>query len=128
MIISNISIDQLNKALELTNKEFDNNAIYNRFQQLSKSRFRVTLKVKDLHKPGSRLGFSLTSKGNHRHIPSACWHLYGRFIDIIFELEPKARVQANGNVFYSYNWEWIDRNIGSMMNPFYYSEACECGL
>lgn len=45
MIIRNVNGETYLKALELTSKMYNNNVIWNNYQQISKTTFRVTLKV-----------------------------------------------------------------------------------
>ena len=54
---------------------------------------------------------------------AACWHAFGYFLDALgtaYVRVPGYSGPANGH-------GWQDRNIGSIMNPFMYSEACDCG-
>ncbi len=108
--------EDLRKALELTNKEFDGNVIFNRLDFPT-----FTLKVKDSKGKGARRGDS------GRRLINACWHVHGTFFDKLFEVNPDAYVISQGNKITASEGNWVDRNIGSMMNPLYYSEACECG-
>jgi len=80
--------------------------------------------------PGSRINAI-----DGRHICAACWHAHGRFFDALFDIAPDARVFSS---FYKridgtyHGWiskeggNWIDGQIGSMMNPAMMSESCEC--
>lgn len=126
MIIRKVSRTDLERALEKTNEKYDNNVIWNNFQQMHATTYRVTLKVKDSHGKGSRLGQHLTSRGNHRHLISACWHVHGDFFDNLFEINPNAIVEAMDKTITIQGGNWQDSNIGSYMFPLYYSEACEC--
>ena len=131
MIIKNTSYNELQKALELTNKLYDNNITWNNFRQENNkgTRFRVTLKCKDSKKAGHRLGFpySRTSgEEKQRRLISACWHVHGDFFDALLDLNPEIEIQVATHKINKDGGNWQDRNIGSMMRPLYYSEACEC--
>lgn len=121
-MIINATHEDIQKALDTANKEFDNNLEFNNFQRLSDMRHRVTLRVKSSKGKGARLGFSRTNKGNRRHLINACWHAHGTFFD---SLPTDTRIQTAGVVTYP-GESWQDRNIGSIIEPLYFSEACDC--
>ncbi len=124
MRISNTNLDAIIVALAKTNAKFGGNVRFRRFEPANKAGtiFEATLRVNDIHSPGARLAQSTTSKGNHRHLSNACWHVHGTFFDA---LNPEAIIYAGGLKIRPGD-TWNDRNIGSMMQPMYYSEACEC--
>ena len=121
MRYSKCSMDDLVNALQKINQKYDDNIIFNRFD-----REGFTLRVNDSKGPGHRLGFPDHDTGKQRRIVSACWHVHGDFFDALFSLVPNAVIHATGNRIDQHQGNWIDRNIGSMINPMYYSEACEC--
>ncbi len=133
MIIKNVTRQQLDKALEATNKEFKDNIIYNEIVPINnkQTRFRMTLRVKDSHGKGARLGFYQNpNTGNRRHLINACWHVHGTYFDNLLKIAPESEIKAGELTIYktingTFN-NWQDRNIGSIMNPLYFSEACEC--
>ena len=125
MIIKNVSGEDLSKALAKVNEKYDNNVIWNNYQKEG-NRFRVTLRVIDSHGKGARLSQSTTSKGNRRHLISACWHIHGDFFDELLNINQNAIIQTSITTIDKHGGNWTDRNIGSMINPLYYSEACEC--
>jgi len=61
MKISNVTAKDLSVALEEVNKKFDNNVIWNNYEQLNKkgTRFNVTLKVLDSRGKGARRGYPI---------------------------------------------------------------------
>jgi len=126
MIIRNVTQEDLEKALTLVNRLYANNIMFNNFKQLSRNSFRVTLRVKSSKKAGHRIGFS------GRRIISACWHVHGWFYEILLKLNPKAVIKTHNRKIYvepetgAIVNNWIDWNIGSMIKPLYYSEACDC--
>ena len=117
-MIINTNRETLDKALERTNREFEGNVIYNRIDRLSDNRHRVTLKVKDSKAPGARRGYT------GRRMISACWHAHGVFFD---SLPEGTKIHTGGQTVHAGD-AWQDRNIGSIVYPMMYSEACDCGI
>lgn len=119
-------IEDLTNALTAVNVVFDENIKFKRFDRIGKT-FHVTLTVKNSRNPGSRIGF------NGRRVCSACWHVYGMFFDELMKLNNDIVIIAMGEKIGSVSklgWEkrgnWKDRNIGSVMTPMMYSDACDC--
>jgi hypothetical protein len=124
--------EQIESALNETNKIFEDNILFNRFEQKGKN-FNVTLKTKNARGKGSRLGFpqydwttkEIIKPGKHMAI--ACWHVYGVFFDQLFKQNEGIEIVSNGEKITAFNsGNWNDRNIGSQVFPLYYSEACDC--
>lgn len=138
MIAKNTTRDQLEQALAKINADkFENNITWRRAPEVLNSagtRHRFTLRAVDSKGKGGRLGHPhsswTTRKGEaykQRRIgQSACWHAHGHFFDALFEIAPDAVILAGAQTITKDAGNWEDRNIGSMMEPFYYSEACEC--
>jgi len=110
-------------ALKCANKKFDNNLIFKRFETIGYTRDgieknRVTLTVKSSRDAGGRRGLS------GKRVAAACWHAHGTFFD---HLPHGTKIEANGEKYQAGD-PWVDRNIGSLYQPMYYSEACECYL
>lgn len=126
MIIRKVTEKDLIQALKTINKRYKNNIIFNRLDQKTNTTFNVTLKCKDSKKPGHRLGFYRTSTGKQRHLINACWHVHGYFFEALLEINPEARIKAGTLYINRDGGNWQDRNIGSVMYPLMYSEACEC--
>ena len=132
--IRNATREQIERAMQETNKTFEDNIIFNRFDQTGKN-FNVTLKTKDSHKKGSRLGFPQYDYATKKiikpgkHMAVACWHVYGTFFDNLFKENLEIVIISNGEKITSTNGgNWNDRNIGSQVFPLLYSDACECDL
>lgn len=122
MYIKNVTQKDLDKALKIVNKKFSNNVIWNNFKQLSKNRFQITLRVKSSKEPGHRVSAKSFPTDKQKRLISACWHVHGEFFDAL----PKdAEIRAR-NLVIKPGDAWNDCNIGSMMFPTYFSEACEC--
>jgi len=117
--IGKATYQEISQAIEATSARFNHNIESNRFEQDGKT-FFVTLKAKDSHGEGARIGF------NGRALPNACWHVYGTFFDELFRANPSIVVVAMGRKITKDAGNWVDSNIGSMMSPLYYSEACHC--
>jgi hypothetical protein len=132
MIIRKVTEKDLNQALKIVNKRYKNNIIFNRLDQKTNTTFNVTLKCKDSKKPGHRLGFKnidwATGKqiGKQRRLINACWHVHGYFFEALLEINPEARIKAGTLYINRDGGNWQDRNIGSVIYPLMYSEACEC--
>ena len=128
MVVKNITSKQLTEAVAELNTSYDNNIRFNNREVLNNkgTRHRFTIRVKDSHGTGSKLGHSRNINGEHRRTSSACWHTHGDLLDILFKINDECEVRSGGKLITSDNGNWEDRNIGSMMVPMYFSEACEC--
>jgi hypothetical protein len=120
MIARNTNVAEMEQALLDINLLFDNNVKWE-YITIGRSNIKFRLRVKDSRKKGARRGHT------GRRLINACWHVHGEFFDALFKINPNATIQAAGTGIITNNsGNWIDRNIGSMMYPLYYSEACEC--
>lgn len=123
MIARGCTINQLEEALTIVNKKYEGNIAWKRPpENLSKNSVRFTLRIKDSRKAGGRRGFN-----GQRIGISACWHVHGDFFDALFSVCPTALVSSAGKKITLDYGNWEDRNIGSIEEPLYYSEACDCG-
>ena len=110
---------QLHDALKHVNTLFSDNIVFKSGPTQTGNRQQFTLTVKDSSAPGGRLSHT----GNR--VSAACWHVHGRFFEYLFSdgveliIAGDKRMQSNLD-------NWQDWNIGSMMQPMYYSEACNC--
>ncbi len=125
MKIKNATSEQIRKALTIINKKYKGNVTFNRFDRTGNI-YNVTLKVKNSRGRGARLGFYPTSTGKRRHLTSACWHVHGDFFDALLRINPEVVIRTADKKVDKWGGNWQDWNIGSMMSPMYYSEACEC--
>jgi hypothetical protein len=119
MKIRNVTSAEIESALQKTNERFEDNIIFNRFDYVGKN-FQVTLKVKSAKGAGARVGFI------GRAMISACWHVYGTFIEELFIVNPSCVIVSMGNKIDINGGNWVDKNIGSQINPLMYSDACHC--
>jgi len=145
MLIKNATKTEIESALAEVNKQFEDNIIFNRFDSANRkqTRWNVTLKVQDSKKAGHRRGFPRFTGFNtppdwnkRRRMPYACWHVHGTFFDKLFEIAPLAAVRSGSSLANPNRSEngwitidggnWQDRDIGSVMNPYWFSDACDC--
>jgi hypothetical protein len=125
MLVRNCTYGDLHKALDTVNERYSGNVQFAGSLDQAGNAIRFTLKVVDSKAPGHRLGFR-DANGKQRRMASACFHVHGYFFVALFDLAPSASIRA-GDVTVTKGHEWdSDRNIGSIMEPMYYSEACEC--
>jgi len=119
MEFRNVSEIELKEALRLLNAEYKGNITFNRFD-IERSLIRATLRVIDSKKVGSRLSYS------GRRLTSACWHVHGRFFEIVLKINPNAKITTSFARIDKNGGNWEDKDIGSMINPLMFSEACQC--
>jgi len=92
------------------------------------------LSVKDCKGPGHKLGFTITKSGRRRRLSAACWHVFRDVIQGIYDTDTDAKVKTsianytNKENFMGWYEDTGNINIGSMMEPLYFKDACECGL
>jgi len=127
MQIMNTKKEDIDKALALTNKVFNGNVVFKRFDSGARGMSHtVTLTIKDSNADGGRRGYNFRKDGERTRVHSACWHVHGVFMDSVFINNPKARIRALGRIITAEDGNWEDSNIGSYFNPLMHSEACEC--
>ena len=115
MLILNVTREELERALEAANLQFEGNLEFTKLEQAERG-WRVRLGVKGYDGPGYRRS---TSGRRMRH---ACWHAHGVFFDC---LPPQAVIRAGRFTIHPGD-PWLDWNIGSQIVPLYLSEACDC--
>lgn len=122
MKAKNCTMGNLQDALNQINIKYQGNIRFKSIETKGKQ-IDFTLTVIDSHKPGHRRGF------NGQRVSAACWHAHGDFFDALIELNPQAVIVSRSidTVIDCNGGNWQDRNIGSQMNPLYFSEACDCG-
>lgn len=106
---------EIEKALRVTNLFFEGNLLFAKLEP-HRHYCDVRLRVANSRGKGARRGYS------GRRITSACWHAHGSFIDA---LPLATKVVTSLGTTYPDN-AWQDTNIGSVMRPMMYSEACLC--
>jgi len=119
MIARNTTIEEMERALKEVNKKYEDNITWNRFEKQGKA-IRFTLRCKDSKKAGHRRGF------HRQRLVSACWHVHGHFFEELMKINENAVIFAGNRKIDKYGGNWQDWNIGSILNPVYYSQACDC--
>ena len=116
----NCTIKDLEKALVMVNKKYHKNVCFKNIEQSGRM-VTFTLRVNNSRDKGARISHS------GRHIPAACWHVHGDFFESLFKIKPEAVIVSQGNKKITKDsGNWQDWNIGSIIYPMFYSEACEC--
>lgn len=122
MLVRHVTSDQLYKALRKTNESYDGNIVFKRSPEKFGMRIRFTLTVNSTSKPGHRLGFQ------GQKVSAACWHVHGKFFDNLFAINPDAEILSNGQKITASHGNWVDRNLGVIDKPVFYSKLCECNI
>jgi hypothetical protein len=136
MLIRNVQFEQVQKAAEKVGVRVIE------WRPVSRAgrgayRFRLGLGAeRDYQRLSASTGRGPNGAG-HR-IAAVCWHGHRDFYRALFRIAPEARVQTTltrgferGHRYYTAeNFERVyqetDRNIGSLMSPMAFSEACTC--
>ena len=102
------------------------------FDQVSGNCWRVKLKLGS-SKKYQRLGFSRNKDGSRKKVNAVCWHGYRDFLIELYNISGNnfrvVTAQAtynNKEDFYSTYPATGQNNIGSMVDPLPYEEACNC--
>lgn len=122
MKAKNVTIEAMQAALVQVNKRYNGNVEFESVVPKGKH-IEFTLRVKSSFEAGHRLGFT------GRRMPKACWHVHGHFFDALLKLAPDAVIISRGwpgGVISRDGGNWQDCNIGSLVQPLMFSEACEC--
>lgn len=129
MIFKNTTIGELEQALIEVNKKYDDNIEFREIGNYN-GHVKATIKVRDSQKAGHRVGFVKTSKGNRRKMPCACWHVHGDFFEKLLEINEdvviKSSLAQHLLTIDKNGGNWQDFNIGSVYEPLFASEACDC--
>lgn len=130
MLAKHCTMQDLKAALAEINAQFDENICFRKLEASGKN-IRFTLTVYDSRKAGGRLGVpnhfdSGKQTGRQRHLAAACWHVHGEFFDALFAIAPQAVIVSKGKKITAEAGNWQDRNIGSQVYPYMYSDACIC--
>ena len=135
MIVKNATSGQLTEALRSINAaKYEGNIAWRREPEAIGRRFRFTLRAVKASGKGGRLGLPHASWTTRSGAPykqrriggAACWHVHGDFFEALFKIAPEAVITSGGHRITAASGNWEDSNIGSGVEPFYFSEACEC--
>lgn len=103
------------KAIDNVNKEHGYKIYLNR-DEIQGKWYHFTLKS-DSGIPGARTSWS------GRNLACASWHAHGYIFDEIFKIDPEAVIWSIGEKITKDFGNWQDKNIGSMVQPCYFSET-----
>ena len=125
MNIKPVTTAQMETALATVNQSYDGNVIFNRFDTERNGKINFTLRVRDSKGPGARRSHT------GRRIPAACWHVHRDFMTALFDLAPDAVLRScracyKGKAGFERDFPATGyANIGSMMQPLAYQDACD---
>ena len=135
-MITTATEQELDQALSLINKRYDNNILIGKNVRISSKRVRFTLRTVSSKAPGH----SRTASG--KRMPCACWHVHGEFFDVLFQIRPDIFV-ISGSMHHvdtvrtpitKLEGNWIDYSVGRSVDRVHNtfsdvmaSKACDCG-
>lgn len=126
MIVRKATENEMEKALAIVNEKYNQNVTWKRFNPKGKG-FQFTLRVLSSKGTGAKVSHTMEPyTGKTRRSVASCWHVHGDFFDALFSVAPSAYVWSGGRKIDKNQGNWQDRNIGSIMYPFLYSDSCEC--
>ena len=144
MIVKGLTAEEVRAAIGIVGaRNFGGNLTVNREPEQYRGGVRFTLRVESSKGPGHRLGYSLNKAGNQKRLTAACFHAYGEVIRELLARGAKYVQSAPIMLERSRNkdarparWTWDNwqenadamayQNIGSIMEPLMFCEACEC--
>jgi len=128
MQISNVTMEDMSQALKELNLKYDGNIEYKRLEHRG-HKIIFTLKVKGGLKPkdGIVKGAAI-NQNTERRTGAACWHSHGDLFEIILNMCPEAVITSIYSTIDKDGGNWTDFKLGSVMYPYYASEACNCSL
>ena len=101
--------------------------------QVSGNCHRVKLKLGP-SKKYQRLGFMKNKNGSRRKINAVCWHGFRDFLIELYNISGNnfrvvtaQTTYNNKDDFYNKYPATGENNIGSMIEPLHYEDACNCG-
>lgn len=136
MIVQGITVEQFYDAVAKAQVAYGNNLETIIGTKHSDTRFRARVTV-------GETGFQLYGKGDElapgqrrswsgRRIKAACWHVYRDVLNEVFNINPEANVYTGmakykGRKGFEDNYPATgERNIGSMFQPAYMPDLCDC--
>jgi hypothetical protein len=117
MYVKGLSIEGLESILNELNKGYKNNLKLVVKNSSKKGYISFRIATYNSHKAGSKISYT------GRHVPWASWYVYGQFIDAIFEKNSTSVIYTRNKRYTKNTWQWIDYNMGSILQPYYASEA-----
>lgn len=145
MQVKGLDRDQVREIVDqISKRQFAGNLIFEREPEVYRGGVRFTLRVRDSRGPGHRRGFAGYDGRPPRRLIAACFHAYGEVIRALLDAGAEridtapARAERRkgkdrGGVwgpgeFHRMAARIGDRNIGSMMAPMRFRDACDCGV
>lgn len=139
MQVKNSSIAELESALKIVNKKYDNNIQFKRIDKMG-NKVIFTLKVKNANKKhgttkGRALNYGYVMKQQNPNYPSgsyassgsACWHVHGEFFEALLSINDNAVITSVIGTIDKNGGNWQDKEVGA---PYYgylmMSDLCEC--
>ncbi len=125
-MVTGISFEQFNKALDHINNDYDGNIQVKDYSIKSGNRFSVSTRVRDTSGKGSRRAAS------GRKTMSLCWHGHRDLYRAIFSMNESARIKTmlanyKGKENFEETYpETKNINVGSVFMPAYANELCDC--
>ena len=117
MKVKGLTVDQLSKSIETINKKHGYKIVFNRYPERIGNYLHFTIKSESSKIPGARI----SSSG--RNLISASWHAHGYLFNEIFNINKEAIIHSGTQKITIDEGNWIDRNIGSIIYPCYFSET-----
>ena len=135
MIISVITVEDLEAARDMASVTLGNELLFSEFESYGPKRHRVRLQVRHINGPGARRHSSmymLGCAGKPRRSRFACAHAHGMLFVAIYERAPYARIETafayyrSAFEFLALNTNVLERNVGSRMFPLRFGDECTC--
>jgi hypothetical protein len=127
MFIKGVSLDEFTEAVKLiSDYHYEGNVIVHPDAHETSRGLTARLAVAASRGPGARRSAS------GRHGPWACWHAYRDVLRFLFQCYPDAVVRtamATYKGLDGFNEAYpatANRNVGSLMEPAYMPELCDC--
>lgn len=127
MKVYGITEPQLQEIIQnVSQREYAGNLTWN-YTEAHRNHVSFTLRVESSKGLGHRIGHS------GKRMVAACWHAHRDVMKALFKEYPNARLTSalatyrNADDFNRSFPATGNKNIGSMMQPMFMSDACECG-
>jgi len=128
MLVRNASYEDLQAALNIVNEHYGGNVqfLFCRpagYTRGGSEKHNVRLRVLDRRGPGAQHGLHRVKSGERRRTSAACWHVHGTFFDA---LPTGAEIRLSQEGLHRPGDPWRDRQVGSLFDPVYFSDLCDC--
>lgn len=127
MKLWNVPAEELTRIVTtVSNEAFDGNVVFKREPERTGRAVSFTLTVRKAADKGGRRGHS------GRRVCACCWHGHRDVMSAIFAEYPDARLKTaqadyRGRDEFEAEFEGTGyANIGSMVEPLHYRDACDC--